>query len=87
MTMWNRASLVANGALGMAVVLITRRLYKVENELDRMNALVTAALKSAEQARANPPLPAGHTAMSNGGAGDMGDLAAEWEQAILPTDS
>jgi hypothetical protein len=87
MTMWNRASLVANGALAMAVVLITRRLYEVENEFDRMNALVTAALKSAEQARVNPPLPASHTAMSDGAVGDMGDLAAEWEQAILPTDS
>jgi hypothetical protein len=87
MTMWNRASLVLNGALGMAVVLITRRLYKVETELDRVTAVVTAAVKSAEQARSSPPLPASHTATPDGEARDMADLAAEWEQAILPSDS
>jgi hypothetical protein len=85
--MWNRASLVLNGALAAAVVLITRRLYRVEAELDRVNTLVAVAIKNAEEARLNPPLPASHTAMTDGGVGDMGDLAAEWEQAILPTDS
>ena len=85
--MWNRASLVLNGALATAVVLITRRLYRVEAELDRATALAAVAARSAELARANQPLPPSHTAMSNDGAGDMADLAAEWEQAILPTDS
>ncbi|MGZ4169806.1 MAG: hypothetical protein ACXVR1_04235 [Solirubrobacteraceae bacterium] len=76
-----------NGALAAAVVLISRRLYRVEAELDRISALAEIAARSAEAARSNPPLPGSHTAMTNGGAGDMTDLAAEWEQAILPTDS
>ena len=85
--MWNRSSFALNGALAAAVVLITRRLFRVEAELDRATALAAAAARSAEKARPNPPLPPSHTAMINGGAGDMRDLAAEWEQAILPADS
>ena len=84
--MWNRAPLALNGALAAAVVLISRRLYRIEDELDRLEAQVAAAAASADGARANHPLTAGNTAM-NTGAADMTDLAAEWEQAILPTDS
>ena len=86
-TSMSRTSLVLNGALAAAVVLITRRLYKVEAELDRVSALAEAANRHAEAARTNSPLPAGHTAMSGDRTAGMTELAAEWEQAILPTDS
>lgn len=84
--MWSRASVVLNGALAAAVVLIGRRLYHIEDELERVKAQVSAAAARADGARTNPPLTPGNTAMTTG-AGNMTDLAAEWEQAILPTDS
>jgi hypothetical protein len=77
---------VLNWALAAAVVLISRRLYRIEDELERVKAQVAAAGTRADGARANPPLAPGHAAMTDG-PGDMADLAAEWEQAILPTDS
>lgn len=85
--MWNRASLVLNGALATAVVLISRRLCRVEAELARVTALTDAGTQSAEPPRSGTSLPSGHTAMTNDGAGDMTDLAAAYEQAILPADS
>lgn len=75
--MWTRTSIALNGALAMGLVLVHRRLLSVEAEVERIRAQSAPEVHVAD----------GHEPAAQMAAVDPAQLAAEWEQAILPTDS